>query len=260
MNLRRPASADDVGFAVPDLGRVHGDGDGTGHGRSASVRSRYVEGEDGAGVQRPGKERLVLPLVIQEERDGSGREVGDPFFRITVHQARLSRLEIKHAVRVGGKEVRGYLEPDACVLQGAVEADRHDRASLDYDHLFVPVKRPGEARGREFDGTDAHRVTACIHQQGFGRFPVRSLVEYLPVRVAHAEDEVVRVRDFGRCPGPRPLAFDDPAEFPLSLEKAQAEVVARTDGRCQRHQCPKKFESHSYEPLTAGHRARPSRN
>ncbi len=211
------------------------------------MRSRYVEGEDGTGVQRPGKERLVLPLVIQEERDGSGREVGDPFLRITVHQARFSRLEVEYAVRVGGEEVRGYLEPDARVLQRAVEADRHDRASLDYDHLFVPVKGPGEARGCEFDGADAHGVTARVHQQGFGGFPVGPFVKYLPVRVAHAEDEVVRVRDFGRCPGPRPLVLDDPAEFPLSLEKAQAEVVARTDGRCQRHQCPKKFESHSYE-------------
>ena len=223
------------------------------------MRSRYAQGEDGPGVQRPGKERLVLPLVIQEERDGSGREVGDPFFRITVHQARFSRLEIEYAVRVGGEEVRGHLEPDARVLQGAVEADRHDRAPLDHDHLFVPVKRLGEARGREFDGTDAHRVATRVHQQGLGRFPVGPFIEYLPIRVLHAEDEVVRVRDFGRCPGSRPFVLDDPAELPLSLEESQAEVVARTDGRRERHQCPKKFESHSYEPLTAGHRARPSR-
>ena len=257
----RLAPADHIGLRVPDFGRVHGDGDGTAHGRSAPVWRRYAEGKDGPGVQRPRQERYVFPFVVQEERDGTGLEIGDPLFRVAVHQARISRFEVEYSVGIGGEEVRGYLEPDACILQCAVEADCHDRASLDHDHLFVPIKRSGEARGREFDGTDAYRVAAGIHQERFGGFPVGTFVEYLPVRAAHAQDEVVRVRDLGRRPCRRTLAFDDPAEFSLSGQGTESEVVTRTECRRQRQECPQKmFSSHSYDSLPTGHRARPVRN
>ena len=60
-----PSTADGVGLAVPKFGRVDGHADGAGRScPSFSVRGRDVQGENGPGVQRAGKQRFVLPPIV----------------------------------------------------------------------------------------------------------------------------------------------------------------------------------------------------
>ena len=187
---------------------------------------------------------------ILRVRIGPGLEIGDPLFRIAVHQPGVPGFEEEHPVGVGSEEVRRDLEAHAGVLQDAVEPDRHGRPGLHDDHLLVAIYRPGEAWRREFDGMDSYRIAASVHQQGFRRIAVGSLIQDSPSRVGHLQDKVVRVRDFRRRrPGPGPAVTDDPPQFPLP-SGPEPEVVTRAQCRHQRQERPQSFESHSLASFT----------
>ena len=236
----------DIGLLAPDFCRVHGDADGAG-GRGSAVRGGNAQGEDGAGVERPGQQGLVGSLVIQDEGDRTGLEIGDPFLRIAVHQPGVAGFQEQHPVGVGGQEIRRNLQPDAGVFQHAVEPDRHAHACFHNDHLFVAVNRARETRCREFDRMDSHRVAAGMDKQGFRRVAVGPFIQHLPLGVGYLQDEIVRIRDLRRGgPGSGPVVLDDPPQFPLT-GGPESEVVTCAQCRRQRQERPPFLESHNHE-------------
>ena len=197
------ALADDESIAGPVAARIDLHRDAAGRGCGAAG-DRDCDGQDLPRLQFPGVQDILLPFIVEHDRDVPGLEISDPLFPVGILQPAVLRLDEKQALRTGRQEIRPDFQPDAGIQLAAGQGDIHRRTGTDDGILVVAIQGHVESGFGEGAGTDGHPIGPGVDGK---RIENNFLAHQVPISMAKPEEHLKILESWLRSYHPEEL-FD----------------------------------------------------